>query len=307
MKKEGSRNKIISYPDMSQLDETLLRQLVDNEREYWGHTGYSEYVVCTNIECRRLQSIEDVYSQTGKTLAELEREGPTTPDCPSCGEVSEIFFEPEVFVTYTRNYLANNFFGAILIDQNERLRGHAVSKKGPRHELFNELNYRQSFDSSICLLGISEVAAETTIDEQGLKEAIFMSRIGVDANLRGKGYYFALSKAMFDLYPEYDELPIISETRFDSELYPLFKAMGYHNLQTDQYDHIFMVHPNSQSNAKRDILSLSKDEFKARFGKKLKRFRSQREDCIKKRDAAKKPKQYIGMPSIRQVVEGLDL
>lgn len=303
MKINNPQPDIIPCPDMSLLEDPVLSQLVENERELWGHDGYKEYVVCQNRDCRTLQSIEDVYGERAdKPLAELEKNGPEIPNCPTCSSPCEIFFEPEIFVMYMRDYLSKGFFGALLMDKEGGLMGHTIAMRGIRCQVMGLLNYRQSYGTEICLKRMSEQLGENPIDAEGAKSTIFVSRIGIDSSLRGQGFYAKLTKAMLDIHPEFDGLPIVLETRFDTNAYPLLKALGYIETQTDQHENVLMVHKNAKAMSVREILSLPKAQFKERYGAQFENNRVERECYIKERQTTKKPRRYIGMPSLREAL-----
>jgi len=101
MGKGSPEISIQSYESMNELNDDTLRQLVEKEREWFGYEGFGEYAVCSNQECRRVLSVDEIYGvadtdQKYIPLKELEKDGPKLPDCPDCTSPTELLIQPEL-------------------------------------------------------------------------------------------------------------------------------------------------------------------------------------------------------------------
>lgn len=300
MKKTTSEIEIVAYPDMSQVEDPLFEQMITNEREYWGYRGYGEYVICSDAKCRALLSIEEVYgidpNEEHRSLQDLEKNGAKTPNCPECNSQTELFLDPKLFPLLIRGALAKNAFGALLLEQ-EKVRGHITLMKGARAELLHAMNYRQGYDVEENLMQISKQLGEKNVDQKGMKDAICLNRVGINHSLRGQGLFAPLTQTALDTHPEFGELAIISDTRFDSPLLPLYIAIGFESIQEDRYGNVLVVYKNHKG--MRESMTLPKNEFNKRYGKKFKAAKENQ----RQRGISKKRKHYTGIPLLREILQ----
>jgi len=291
--------KIVQYEDMSKVEEPFLKTIAEQEREAWGYQGVGEYAVCTDPECRALQSIDEVYGVNGTDkyvpLAELEKNGPKIPDCPECNSPSQIAMPPDHYVDFLRDYYSKGVYGALLIDEETgQVEGNGVSFKDTIANIFdNNINYRKTYDREhwlaaiACLLG-KEYGCE------GKEEAICFNRMVISRAIKGGGYFGKLFTAMLDIHPEYDDLPLIGDTRFDSVGWPLIKAIGNKDVI---WDHMgWVTHMNERSGNMRELLGLEADEFKKHFHRKLQLCREMRKKYIETHKPHEQRKYYKGVP-----------
>jgi len=297
MKLENPEIKIVTYPDMSKLEELRLKSLAELEREVWGY--YGEYAICSDINCRAVQSISEVYDGVDDEenfirLAELEKNGALLPDCPVCKQSSELFFPPNIMTKFLKHQFSSEIFGALLIDQNKDVQGCTIASRGKLVNIFNSFNYRLSYPQKEWLASIADCLGEEYKD--GLKDVVSWNRLEIAHDLRGRGYFFPLLKALLDLHREYDNLPVIGDTRFESRVYPFLKAVGYQDIIADK--HGWLTVALKRYKRLREAVSLTRSDLKNAFQKKLQKKRELQKKHLAKLKLPKQQKCYKGIPSL---------
>jgi len=293
---------IITYPDMSHMEEGLLNSLCGLEREVWGY--YGEYAVCSDINCRAIQNIPDAYDGVDDEerfvpLSELEKNGPNIPDCPECGGPSELIFPPKIMPTFLKHQFSGGVFGSLLVGQNREVQGCTIAKKGKLEELFDSMNYRQSYNKEQYL---ASVAKCLNFDHENGKDKEFVSwnRLEIAHALRGQRHFFPLLKALLDQHPEYDSLPVIGDTRPKSKVYPFLKVIGYRDVMTDEHGWVAVA--LESYGRLREVASLSRSEFQRIFQNNLREEREKREKYIIEKEPLRKKSKYKGLPTLKDIL-----
>lgn len=262
--------KIIAYKDMSAIDNDALKSLVEHEREVYGYEGFGEYLFCSNPDCRRMQSIDEVYgvedsNESYIPLKELEKEGIKTPDCPECHSPSILLFDPEHFIPYLLS-LFRGAYGALLINQDEEVKGSTFAYRGKLKPIFEDnMNYRESFDWEEYRRLISGVLKINVNEET---DVICWNRVSIGHDFRGGKTFAKLVGTALNSHPEFDELPGVGVTRFDSALYPILNPIGFKDIKEDPYGSVAVV--IEKIGTFREALNLSSEAFKKQLGSKRK-------------------------------------
>ncbi|USN58369.1 MAG: hypothetical protein H6767_09005 [Candidatus Peribacteria bacterium] len=61
--------------------------------------------------------------------------------------------------------------------------------------------------------------------------------------LRGRGIATELLIQLFSLHAEYEHIPVVLETRYDSDFYPITRALGFKNIIHDKFGYVIQVGP----------------------------------------------------------------
>ena len=297
---------IVPFEDMNQLDDEGLRELAEKEREWFGYEGFGEYAVCSDPECRRVLSIDEVYgtkdtNEQFVSLKELEKDGPKLPDCSDCHNPTEILMQPELFIKYLRWAFQKKTFGALL-KVNGKIEGEALFAVGRLQDLFNEnLNYQFAYNYEEFMRNISDLAGrELTGDE----EFVCGTRLGVSRPYRGLGNFAEMNRKALELHPKYDDLPKIGGTRIDSALFPLTRAIGYEPILPDGKGGVSLY--LDKTSKFREALSLQPDEFKRVFGPALEKHRLSQAQYVKEHlEIFAEPKRVVGVPLLPEILEAI--
>lgn len=289
---------VIQYPDLSTMDDDTLRSLVDKEREWWGYEGFGEYLICSNEACRAIQSIEEVYGVSQKNyvaLAELEKDGPQKPPCPCCQSPTELLLDPEFYFKYNRDaFKDGSAFGTVVVNQNKEILGMNNAFHGSVHDLLaSVINYRNGYDVEACAARIADVLG-VPLDQ--LPDAVCYNKTALDRSLRGTSTFSSMTQTLFDMHPEYDPLPILTDTRFDTNVYPIYKAQGWHEIATDTFGHVLFVLDSYEK--MKQLVALSRSEFRAQFGNGIREVR--REQAAMNTDLLKQRKHYRDVKSVEK-------
>ncbi len=236
------KTKITSYPNMSSVDDTTLNSIVGHEREVFGGEEYGEYLFCTNVACRRIQSIEEVYGLSGAKegyvpLEELEKDGPKMPDCPDCSSATLMMFDPRAIKPiYAKLY--RNAYGAIMRDETEAVRGTCIIKATNLRDCFDNINERESYDwdefreKIMHILGI-EAEEDTPV--------INTNRVGINRPYRDGAAFLRLGTACgSNMTAEHDKLPTFSCVKFGGKALPLLEGIGHEQIVEDEYDAVII-------------------------------------------------------------------
>ena len=224
--------KITIYEDLSQLDRDTLDRVIDHQREAYGYNGYGKYAFCTNPECRRVQSIDEIYgvrdtSSAFRPLEELEKNGCNVPDCPDCKSPCQLIFDPDVYRLHLAS-LCRNAYGAILSDETEAVRGISVMRPTTLREYFEkqgmDWNALRAKTAEVLDMGVSESMPVISVD-----------RMSVSRPFREGGTLIKLGGAALNARPENDGWPSLTSLRYDDQTLPILEAVGYREIAADQY------------------------------------------------------------------------
>ena len=289
--KNNQKFDIVAYKDMSAMDDHTLTSLVNHEREAYGYEGFGEYLFCSSSDCRRMQSVDEVYNvrdtdEDFVPLKELEKDGAKKPDCPECNSPSILVFDPEHFKPYLAS-LFRGAYGALLIDQDGEVQGSTFALPDKLHSFFKEnMDYKESFDWETYRSRVSEAL---DIDANKDTDIISWNRVSIGHNFRGGGTFSKLVGKALDSRPEFDKLPAMGATRFDSALYPILNPIGFKNITTDEFGTVGVG--IDQVGKFRKALNLPPEEFKRQFGAKKKEVLEWQKQLKKPK---KEPKFYKG-------------
>lgn len=310
---EESNLQIVAYPNMSAMPEQTLQKLAAKEREWFGYgmegRGFGEYAICSDANCRRILSVEDVYPQIKEApdqyipLNELEKDGAKLPCCPDCNGKMELLLDPEFFPKYLRLYFSQKVYGALLMDGDE-VKGAVSAFKATFEDAFmGNVNYRQSYDLDEVLERVASLTGKTP-DEIRAQVVANCNRLGIDKDIRGQGHLAKLASTALNQHPENDEFPSLGDARIIGPVYPFAVASGYEPIAEDEYGNALFY--AEKFAGFRDFFNLTTEEFLAKNGEKLKKVRAwqkQRVAEFKKKDNVRRIK---GVPLLREVFEQSD-
>lgn len=257
--------KIVPVEDMGALGEDALNRIVSHEREAYGYEGFGEYLFCTDRECRRIQSVDEVYgvkdTEEGYVpLKELEKGGPDKRCCPECGSDTLLVFDP----LYFRDYLKGLFqgaYGAVIMDGKEDVQGSTFAKPDKLLPFFRaSMDYKETFSWETFRKQVQDVLS---IEAREDTDMLIWNRVSIARPFRGGENFNRLVGTAFNIHPEYDDWPSMGATRFDSALYPILKPAGFKNVDTDPLGTVSVG--IDKIGKFREALNLPFENFKQKF------------------------------------------
>ncbi|MBF0372990.1 MAG: hypothetical protein HQL39_06175, partial [Alphaproteobacteria bacterium] len=292
-----------SYQDMSTLDADLLGKLADKEREWWGYQGFGEYAICSHPSCRAVLSIDEVYAvsqgEDYQPLTALERDGPRLPGCPECGGSTELLLPRALFIEYLRYYFSHGVYGTLLLDDERRIRGATVALRTSRRTALERIiNYRNSYRVDSCLAAISRTLGDTH-ESDGSEPVVCWSRVALGRDLRGRSHLHRIVSDLLALQPNNADLPLLGDTRFDTRLHPILKAIGFRDVATDAHGCVMITLKRQRTLT--EAFALTPEEFKAQFDAEVTRCRDEQMTYLASHRPFASRKRFIGAPLLREV------
>ncbi len=264
------KTKIETYEDMSSLDNDTLDRIINHEREAFGYRGYGEYSFCSNSDCRRILSIDEIYGTSDtkkgyKALEELEKDGCNTPDCPDCESPTILIFNPEIYRPYL-SALYRDAYGSLLEDEEGYVRGTCVIQKMTLKDFFaNNMNYKESMEWDEFRERASRML---NIDFDDDSSVISTNRVSVARPFRSGGAFMDIARATMNIKPENDDYPAFASVRFDGNVLPVLEGVGYKQVHPDEFGTVAIG--IERLGDLRAAYNLPPDEFMRQFGSKIK-------------------------------------
>lgn len=221
------------YKHAKDIPETYLTALVNAEIECWGSSPFSEYRICN--DCSAIFSIEEVHwnfknFKLSKSSEDFE--------CTECFCSTRLFYEKEIFIKQIKEYIKQNVSATLLIWEKKNIWGFWVTTTKDVEDLLDlELNTRVwSYNKEKVLSKISEEVFN--LDNCSEEEISCLHQIYLSPDFRNWNLAFLVLKNMFPPLEWNKNLPIITETRYDSKFYSISRAMWFTDLIADKYGYV---------------------------------------------------------------------
>ncbi len=227
--------EIVTYKKASEIEEKYLSSLVDAEIECWGSRPFDEYKICSNPECRAIYSIEDIYETIDDYRNRVDEKLSLDFKCSICELDTELIYEKTEFLEVLKEYIKWEVSWVLLIDDNEKVEWFGVLSKT---SLSWAINYEfatrpGSYDKEDLLKLLSKELFWTK--DAGNEQIALLHQIYVSKNLRKWNISFEMLNKLISLNLEYWNIPVIWETRFEGDFYPISRTMGFNDIESDKY------------------------------------------------------------------------
>ncbi|MDD3302581.1 MAG: hypothetical protein PHN31_03420 [Candidatus Gracilibacteria bacterium] len=228
--------RLLTYEQARDMPDNYLSSFVDAEIECWGSHPFDEFKKCDNPRCGALYSIEDVYGTVDEYRNRVKNV--TLIDnfkCEECGDNTLNVYEKDEFMSMSQEYVKGDVSLATYINDNSNVEGLGVITKTTIDDLLQvEFNTRSSPQDSEALFDL--VSNYFSLDS----DILCLLHVYLSKNLRGGTNFFELLKNLFLLRQKNSDLPIVTETRYDSNLYSMLKVLGFNVLTDDQFGYVYM-------------------------------------------------------------------
>lgn len=235
--------EIKSYREARDIPEEYLESLVKSEIECWGSRPFDEFMRCTNDNCWKMYSIEDVY---WSVQAYRERKEYKRFLC-ECWCEAELFYKPEQFIELVREYIRWEVSAVLLVD-SEKIEWFWIIHKTTLWDLLSlEFSTRPwSYDKNELLKWLSlELFG---IEDASNNEVIVLHHIFVSEIFRWSSYWKNILEKLLMFSIKW--IPFLLETRYDSSFYAISRSLWFQNFQNDQFWYVI------QFNNQESFLSL---------------------------------------------------
>lgn len=230
------------YKDASKIPEVWLSSLVDAEAYCWWAEPFSEYVICEENTCWKISSLEDVFEKIDDTVMQ-DISLPSWFCCPDCYWWVRLIYEKESFLEVLREYFQGNVSAILLWEQENDIQGFGIINKTSIEKLLHiDFATRpNSFDFSDIFSEISQKAFQWALTTD--TEVVCWHQLFLSQSIRTNTLFWDTLYKLFLLNPEYSDLPILLETRYDSRVYPILRWLGFQDICHDRYGYVIQYFP----------------------------------------------------------------
>ena len=267
------KTTITTYEDMSQLPPNTIRQIAASEQRAYSLMPYGEGFICSKEGCGRVLSADETLGITDTRNGYrpfdqvMEEMGGVTPNCPDCESPTVEIFKPEIFAAFLVEMYRDHIRGAVLTDEEDKVRGTCIVQATDFRTAFDEINYKEKLDYT----KIMEQARQTLqTNLQDNTSVILAKRVHVERPYRryDDGSAFRhLVRDTFNLLTGDDKRICLSSVSNRGTILAPFLAMGYKVVEEDP-DGMCVVAARHFSTV-RDAFHLSDDEFQKKFGPRI--------------------------------------
>ena len=281
--------RIQPYSDLSALDNETFDKIIRHEREVFGYRGYGEYLFCSDPECRRILSVDEVFGvsddpKSYKPLEELEAGLENPICCPDCNSSTLPIFDKDAFRPYLAG-LYRNAYGSLLLDEEDNVRGTCVFQDMTFERFFRDnMDYKETFDWKAFRARASEILG---IELNSESPVVSANRIAIERPYRGEGLFNEMCASTLNLRPENDELPGFSSVRYDGRVLPILEAIGFRRIMDDEYGTLGIGMPRLRQ--ARDAANMPMEAFREKFRSPIRRIYT---DVVRKARQHSAPKHY---------------
>lgn len=223
--------EILTFKEAKSIPERYLPSLVDAEIECWWSEPFCEFLKCMKKGCWKLYSIQDVY---WNLKSYRERKEDKKHVC-ECWWHTEMVYPHEGFLELAREYIKWKVSAVLGINENDEVRAFWIVSVNSLENIINfELATRpNSYDKKKLIKELSLILFWR--EDASEEEVSILHQIFVGEEERKGNTAFDILKQLIELNPEYSSLPVIGETRFDWDFYPILRAIWCTNTYRDRY------------------------------------------------------------------------
>jgi len=223
--------KIIWYKKASDIPEKYFSSLIDREIECWWLKPFSEFMICDI--CKRIYSIEDIYWNIENYNKNIKSD--QNKIC-ECWWKTKLLYPKEKFIKLLQDYIKWEVSSVLLLEEDVVEWFWFLSKSTLSNLLENEFNTRpDSYDKEVILLKLSNLLWSSDIENEKI---ICMNHIYLPKKHRKNNNAYKISENIFLNNKEHSWIPVLLETRYDSNFYPIWQSMWFKTITNDKYWYI---------------------------------------------------------------------
>jgi len=231
--------KIIWYKKAINTEKKYFSSLIDKEIECWWSKPFNEFLICN--KCKKLYSIQDIYWNIQNYNNNFNKNH--NINC-ECWWTTELIYQKNNFIKELEEYIKWEVSSVLLL-KNETVKWFwFLSKTTITSLLENEFDTRPgSYDKNEVLSKLIKKTWEKNINN---KKIICMNHIYISEKYRKNNNAYKISENIFLNNTHYSWIPVILETRYDSNFYPIWQSMWFETIISDKYWYIIQYLSNYQ-------------------------------------------------------------
>lgn len=208
-----------------------LDDLVDNQIKCWWEEPFWEFAKCSNSNCNKMFSIEDIY---GDIKNYQDNFNELNNCCDECNSKTNLLYSKEYFRDIIIDYVKWNV-ELILLLENDKIEWFWIYNKKTLSEVIDyEWNLRPNSFKKECI--------EKNMKHLGLnnnQEVNLFQHIYISNDYRKGTLWYKLVNKFLDI--EDKTLPSFLETKFNGEFYPVWRKIWYTNVLNDKYWYVIQI------------------------------------------------------------------
>ncbi len=216
--------EIVWYKDANEMPRELMSSFINRQIECWWSEPFDEYLICR--DCWMLNSIQKVHWSVEnfrtKTIDEIDYK------CECWGK-TRLFYPKDEFVQIAEEYFKGQV-SLILLLEWENVEWFWIISRATLQDLFElEFNTRpNSYDKNKAIKQISNHIF--WVDDAREELLVCLHHIFVSESKREWNVLYEMLKKLFLLNPEYRDLPVIWETKYESKFYSISRTIWFENI-----------------------------------------------------------------------------
>ena len=225
--------KTLSFPDARKMPKKYINSLVLPQIKCWWSEPHSEYKICNWKGCWKIFSIEKIHGKN--EVSDIHDSQADNYCCNECGNNTSFIYEPEEFSKLICDYISSKVSIVLLTSEEDDIVWFWVKTKTTvtnvcEHEFATR---PWSYDNE----KLAYTLSSNIFDDPNAtdEELVLFHHIYVAPEVRNVRNSFKLLSDLFKQNPEYSNLPVIWETRYDGNFYPISRSIWFQNIIDDKY------------------------------------------------------------------------
>jgi len=277
------KTEIITYSDMSEVDDTMLDSIIEHEERTLGKEEYREGIFCSNRECRRVEPAQN----EGEPCS-----------CPDCGSPMLAIFDQRVIKPILYADLYRNAYGSVLRDEAGVIRGTCVIQATYLRSCFHNMNFLGGYDWEKFRERVEDVMG---IEAEEDTAAICANRLCIDREYRKGGMFMKLGSSCGDIMkPEHNEWPSFSSVKHGGTALPVLEGVGHQLLLEDRHDAVIVG--LKRFGDFRRAFDMEQKEFETEYGGQI----TKAAVADRMRQANKGARYYRGVALLDEIQEAVE-
>ena len=226
--------QIQSYKRAADIEEKYLPQLAKRQAECWWAKPFEEYLICVNKKCRAIFSSQEVLWDVMRV-----RHTPTQQInfcCTECWDTTQEIYNPHKFIKIMKEYFLWAVSSILVTDESDQVEWFGfVTKTTIRSLMEREFNTRpHSYDIEGAIKALWKKLYSSENSEH--KNVICFNQIYLSPVVRSSKLSYEVFQKLFEINKdEYANIPLVWDTRYDNDFYPIIRSIWAEDILEDKY------------------------------------------------------------------------
>ncbi len=226
-----------NFPDASKIPSKYREMLVYPQIHCWWSEPHGEYKICDDDSCRRIISIEEIHGV--KWHEQIHNEHSRNFSCPECQGSTSFFYEPNEFLSAIEEFISESVSSVLISSDSldEILAFAVMSRTNIESACKQEFATRPwSYDPE----ALASAFSRALFWEKGAekKEVCVFHQMYVSPTIRNAAVSYKLLVDLFLQNPQMNWIPVINETKYNTNYYPIMRSIWFQDLLHDPYGYV---------------------------------------------------------------------